>query len=228
MIEKGTVVYFGTDGCPGHFAHLLSGSFGEREDKRKLENWLDRVDGRDDLRGFWPTLGTFATINFDCGTLFGCCLSPDDERGASKTWLYVHGQGLTEQQMVALIKKYPFANSNFERLCKKYKLTLPPLVLNGVQRIEKERQRQIEREGFDASNDKKSSPADFMKAAVSYINSAYISLNGSSLEKRKESMQECWPETWDKDFCKPSEDIKRDLVKAGALIAAAIDRILNE
>ena len=101
-MEKGTIIYFGTT-CKGsgHGATLLKGSFDSRDEMSEFERWIDGLTDRQDLQKFWPTRGTFATITFDRGTWFGVNLSPHDERGGSKTVLYVEGLHLRRRSFGA-------------------------------------------------------------------------------------------------------------------------------
>lgn len=88
----------------------------------------------------------------------------------------------------------------------------------GTYRIAQERNRQIDEEGFTLESDQNFYDEDgspLLKAAIAYAN--------DSLVKNSVDMND-WPfeeETW-----KPSDDPVRNLEKAGALIAAEIDRIL--
>lgn len=84
--------------------------------------------------------------------------------------------------------------------------------LSGVGWIAKERKRQIQEEGWTAEHDDKWVGGELLKAANSYI-WASLSL---VLAKRT------WP--WDAEWFKPKSHL-RNLVKAGALIAAEIDRL---
>ena len=96
--------------------------------------------------------------------------------------------------------------------------------------IAEERQRQIEVEGYSQQHDSQHNASEFVYAAISYAESAKVGINcmeiGNTNEneimRRKVEMGRNYPFGWD---FKPSTDV-RDLVKAGALIAAAIDRIL--
>lgn len=231
--EKGTVVYFGTTAkASGHTATLLSGSFKDRHEKSEFERWCDNLSNREDLHGFWPTRGTFATIHFDCGTWFGVNLSPHDNRGGSKTVLFVFGMFLSEQQMVKLVNKFPMARHMFDAVCKKYNLTMPKEKLDGAELIANERQRQIDVEGYDGGHDKEHSFKEFAKAAITYLRLAMIAddkdLQGDrmAVEKLKQMGMNDWP--WEEDSLKPSLDIKRMIVKGGALAAAAIDRLIMD
>lgn len=81
----------------------------------------------------------------------------------------------------------------------------------GAELIAEERQRQIDEEGYTQESDKKHNVNSFVMAAGAYL--------GMSP----------WP--WRMDLFKKIDGnglyVKRNLVKAGALIAAAIDRMEN-
>lgn len=78
----------------------------------------------------------------------------------------------------------------------------------GLSMIGKERIRQIEQKGYSYEHDMEHLPKNFVYAAQAYLT-------------RDESL---WP--WESKYFKPSKNMVRNLEKAGALIAAAIDRIL--
>lgn len=79
----------------------------------------------------------------------------------------------------------------------------------GVREIAAERQRQIEAEGWTPEHDDAHLDHSLARAAACYA-------LGSKLN---------WPASWDDRWWKPSENRRRNLVKAGALIAAEIDRL---
>lgn len=87
--------------------------------------------------------------------------------------------------------------------------------LTGVELIAKERERQIKL-GYDSQHDREHQPMDLVCAADAYICSAegFAAPQGYST----------WP--WDYHDFKP-KTMREDLIRAGALIAAALDR-LNE
>ena len=91
----------------------------------------------------------------------------------------------------------------------------------GIERISAERKRQIEDEGWDSEHDKNNDDFQLVKAAACYALPEFIrdkenTLNGILIE--------LWP--WDSGWWKPTPgDRIRELEKAGALIAAEIDRI---
>ena len=93
----------------------------------------------------------------------------------------------------------------------------------GIELIAEERQRQIEVEGFTAIRDTLYANEELAKAAVSYaLPKQYKLINryGQMLP----IIPEYWP--WHHSWWKPSpNDRVRELVKAGALIAAEIDRL---
>ena len=81
----------------------------------------------------------------------------------------------------------------------------------GINLIEAERERQIYQEGWTEEHDDKHVNNELALAAACYAVPDVFS-------------QGYWPPTWDLSWYKPTTRI-RDLVKAGALIAAEIDRL---
>jgi len=86
--------------------------------------------------------------------------------------------------------------------------------MNGAEQIAEERQRQIEKEGYAPEHDDEHQGFELAKAAECYLNAAM----GENLG----ILDLYWPFS---DGWKRSEDPIRNLVKAGALIAAEIDRL---
>lgn len=87
----------------------------------------------------------------------------------------------------------------------------------GIELIADERKRQIEEEGWTAEHDAKHTNDELSLAAVCYATPAAVRYNPYC---------RFWP--WDKESWKPSPDNRiRELVKAGALISAEIDRLQN-
>ena len=87
----------------------------------------------------------------------------------------------------------------------------------GIERIAAERKRQIEVEGFNAEHDENQTCDELAFAAAAYALTDEFFYPGDRL-------QHVWP--WSHDWWKPSPDNRiRELEKAGALIAAEIDRI---
>ncbi|MCR5658932.1 MAG: hypothetical protein K6G25_06360 [Bacteroidales bacterium] len=102
----------------------------------------------------------------------------------------------------------------------------------GVELIAEERQRQIEKEGWTAEHDAEHICGELTDAAVMYAMRGYWKKRIDPMIVGTEDMPGImWP--FGIEFFKPSNDPWpdgriRDLVKAGALIAAEIDRLLKE
>lgn len=92
--------------------------------------------------------------------------------------------------------------------------------MNGASRIAFERQRQIEVEGYTAEHDHGHAD-ELLRAGRCYAAAADNDLNGFGHAR---IAPPDWP--WHPSFWKPTGDPVRDLEKAGALIAAAIDDLL--
>lgn len=95
--------------------------------------------------------------------------------------------------------------------------------MNGVQLIAAERQRQIEDEKFSAKPDDKYTDYELAKAAESYLVAVTSPDEWAAEHGKKPGPTHDWP--WAEKWWKPSKDPIRNLVKAGALIAAEIDRL---
>lgn len=96
----------------------------------------------------------------------------------------------------------------------------------GIELIADERARQIGSERFTAANDDIYLHGELAAAGACYASTAVI-----QSEKDIQQLPPCfihkdWP--WARVWWKPSNDRKRNLIKAGALIAADLDRILRE
>lgn len=95
-----------------------------------------------------------------------------------------------------------------------------------------ERQRQIDAEGYDASHDDDHSPEDIVRAGLTYAllslahpdhrGDVSIGLNSGGVKINwKDHAKLLWP--W-VDGPKP-KNMRRDLVRAAALLIAAVDRM---
>ena len=89
---------------------------------------------------------------------------------------------------------------------------------DGASLIMKERQRQIEVEGFDENHDARENLNSLISAAIAYA-------VASRQDPDKWTAKDWWP--WDAKWWKPTTR-KRNLEKAGALIAAALDKLNSE
>jgi len=101
--------------------------------------------------------------------------------------------------------------------------------MSGAELIAAERQRQMEVEGWTPAHDDRHIAGEMVKAARCY---AHLAESGARLGDqvpnetyRGMPAPVVWP--WDVKWWKPTDPI-RDLVKAGALIAAEIDRLARQ
>ena len=91
---------------------------------------------------------------------------------------------------------------------------------HGAEIIAEERKRQMDIEGFSLTRDDHyNSPVEFLEAAIAYIQAA---IDGCHDKEVGDKAKQSWP--WNNSWFKPTKP-KRDLEKAGALVAAAIDYI---
>ena len=87
-----------------------------------------------------------------------------------------------------------------------------------------ERQRQISVEGWEPERDNTYRHGELASAAASYAQCAGLQGEGATTENAfKEPFAENWP--WSEAWWKPSAEPRRNLVKAGALILAEIERL---
>ncbi|OQP37327.1 hypothetical protein IB62_016525 [Xanthomonas euvesicatoria] len=93
----------------------------------------------------------------------------------------------------------------------------------GVQAIAEERARQVQVEGMTPECDAGYRYGQLAWAAVAYLQLSAMELrDGGRAHIATASPPACWP--WDASWWKP-RDVRRDLVRAGALIAAQLDAI---
>jgi len=95
--------------------------------------------------------------------------------------------------------------------------------MTGSELIAAERRRQIEKEGWTAEHDQEHVAMSLAKAGACYA----LDVAEPGVRKPlRQCMFDFWP--WSEEWWKPTpDDPVRQLVKAGALIAAEIDRIQN-
>lgn len=100
----------------------------------------------------------------------------------------------------------------------------------GVELIAIERKRQIEVLGFDYTNDALYANEELAKAGAWYSLPSFDRVKFESLQIKyslKNTVIHIWP--WERRYYKPTpEDRIKELSKAGALIAAQIDYLLNK
>jgi hypothetical protein len=92
---------------------------------------------------------------------------------------------------------------------------------SGIEIIAAERERQITQEGWSLEHDAQYSNGELTDAAICYAS------NRPKEQGFMLPIPSRWP--WHRDWWKPTPDDRiRELAKAGALIAAEIDRLLND
>lgn len=91
--------------------------------------------------------------------------------------------------------------------------------MNGIESIAAERLRQIEVEGWTPERDDQHSAGEMAAAAAAYTFSGYLQSNTRVFAADPLGF---WP--WHESWWKP-KSAREDLVRAGALIAAEIDRL---
>jgi hypothetical protein len=101
----------------------------------------------------------------------------------------------------------------------------------GIELIAHERERQIAVEGWNAAHDDSHQNYELSRAAASYAEyvhgRAWVYDEGNFGDYRVFPgvlFPKDWPDDWSPDWFKPKSPV-RDLVRAGALIAAEIDRL---
>lgn len=100
--------------------------------------------------------------------------------------------------------------------------------MNGAEQIIAERARQIQMEGYDSAHDDHHDKGDLADAAAAYAKVASAQTRGATIDEFPADMLICegeWP--WAENDWKPSVNPVKNLVKAGALIAAEIDRLMR-
>lgn len=110
----------------------------------------------------------------------------------------------------------------------------------GIELIAEERQRQIDVEGYDEQHDSHHKSLTLAQAAETYIDAAFLTTKSKEMgysnqaaiswHKHNEPwkwkmIKLTWP--WEEESFKPTTTLQ-DLIKAGALIAAAIDRLQKD
>ena len=96
----------------------------------------------------------------------------------------------------------------------------------GTEMIAVERLRQIEQEGWTPEHDAEHDDRALLCAARCYVVAAeWAGFINMPQPMPKWARDQAAPWLWDEEWWKPSDDPVRNLVKAGALIAAEIDRL---
>ena len=98
-------------------------------------------------------------------------------------------------------------------------------VRGGADEILQERYRQIDVEGWTAEHDDQHDRGELAAAARAYLFAVLCRLCDEATAEEMQTIPNDWPAKWSREWWKPSSDPIRNLVKAGALIAAEIDRL---
>ena len=101
--------------------------------------------------------------------------------------------------------------------------------MTGIELIEAERRRQIEKEGWTPEHDDSHNLGELSQAGSAYAGVASAQCRGAGAEEFDGFMMVCegeWP--FESESWKPNDDPIRNLAKAGALIAAEIDRLQRQ
>lgn len=156
-----------------------------------------------------------------------------DEMNESEPWAmdvegcdFVYFRAATFRDMVDQSISFDASGEDFEVWQSMKEKNVSPDSLKNIEHakgtdlIAAERERQIAVEGWSAAHDDKHDCREMSIAAEDYL-MVYNAGEGGDNDFSMASRQ--WP--WDAKWWKPSPDPLRNLVKAGALIAAEIDRI---
>lgn len=98
--------------------------------------------------------------------------------------------------------------------------------MNGSELIQRERLRQITEEKWDDDHDDQHGACQMSQAAAAYIGHVMGQVNGDCQAEDRPALPPEWP--WEAKWWKPAQNPIRNLVKAGALIAAEIDRLQRD
>ena len=97
-------------------------------------------------------------------------------------------------------------------------------MMKAAKAITDERVRQINKEGWTPEYDDHHVNGELAEAASCYALIASASDDLRDFVQEGQHIPKNWPSTWSKNWWKPTER-RRDLVKAGALILAEIERL---
>lgn len=115
-----------------------------------------------------------------------------------------------------------------ERICTGAALATTAGEANVIAEIAAERRRQVEVEGWTAEHDDEHVDGSLATVAAAYADKnrqmTTFSTEGYDGAYRDHPIPKCWPRSWQPSWWKPSTT-RRDLIKAGALIVAEIERL---
>ena len=95
----------------------------------------------------------------------------------------------------------------------------PPIAWasDALRDVSAERRRQVEVEGWTPEHDDEHNACELSDAAACYALGSEAADVGD--------VPGCWPQSWDESWWRPSQDRRRNLVKAAALLLAEIERL---
>jgi hypothetical protein len=149
---------------------------------------------------------------------------PDETWGWYTSFKTEKGYGGCQEKGLSLERAQGNAKSHWEKFVRSALEPQTPaqaarVSSSGVDAIAAERQRQVEAEGWTPEHDDTHTNGAMAAAAAAYAFSAFTSTTYRAYAAEPIGF---WP--WDEEWWKP-KDPRSDLVRAGALIAAEIDRI---
>ena len=117
--QPNRIIYFGTNGCVGHYPLGINFTLSKDEYNR-----IRKIDGIITDNNLNKDTGTFLLyvtkgVPYTC---FGVPYSPDDERPGSKTIVLVENG--TVQEVKDAILQTPFLLDKFKKVKEKYKLNI--------------------------------------------------------------------------------------------------------
>lgn len=101
----------------------------------------------------------------------------------------------------------------------------PEAPMTGIEIIAAERKRQVEVEGWTPDHDDEHDAGELCGAGSAYALAAACQINPYTTPL--DDVPDAFPHTWSAEWWKPSDDPIRNLARAGALIAAEIDRLVR-
>lgn len=119
-MQPGSIVYFGTNGPrSGHHADIVFGSFDGYEERCALAVKCDSFTESQHIFELCTKANFFVYRDVE-GTYFGCLKSPDDMRPGSITLAFAYGRQADADEMIEIIKQYPYLRHRFMAVCEKY------------------------------------------------------------------------------------------------------------
>lgn len=114
------IAYFGTEGKAGHSFKAIQGEF-TKEEIREIE--------KVDCDAIYKVFKHEYSFEFFMYGRYGCLgfpASPDDDRGGSKTIIFVEG-AITKEDVTKAVNSSIFVKSQFEKLSKMYNTEIPSI-----------------------------------------------------------------------------------------------------